>query len=156
MDWDAGPADQSIGRLRFRYASGETDGPQHTVELVQGADAADEAASGVPLTELEAIVDVVERHGSAKPRQEYRRKGNMHRDWNLARIAATERRRLTLNIGGSPLAVEVAHWWEPERLALARLTPPSGSIIAASVGMTLMELLRALKSLVELREARQQ
>ena len=102
QDVDAGPADQSVGRLRFRYASGETDGPQHAVELVQGADAADEAASGVPLTELEAIVDRVEHHGSAKPSQEYRWAGNIHRDWNLARIAAIERRRLTLNIGGRP------------------------------------------------------
>ena len=83
--------------------------------------------------------------------REYHRSGNIHRDWNLARIRDSERRRLAVGIDGASIDVELAYWWKPEQVVLVCVASEARSITAASVGMTHVELLGALKTMVVLK-----
>ena len=48
------------------------------------------------------------------------------------------------------MEVELAYWWEPELVVLARMMPEGHSILATSVGITHVELLSALKTMAVL------
>ena len=102
-----------------------------------------ETSEGRILSELNAITSLVSSYGTRELRREYLRRGNVHRDWNLERIARTPRRRLTLHARGAPLGVELSCWWEPEQVTLAYATPGGRPILVTSVGISHVELLRA-------------
>ena len=89
-------------------------------------------------------------HGSEELRREYQRRGNIHRDWNLARISSAERRRLNVGVDGAPGEVELAFWWEPEPVVLAHIMRDGDSILATSIGITHVRLLSLLKTMVVL------
>ena len=107
-----------------------------------------EATASDSSSELLAIVSLVKSHGSEQLRREYLRRGNIHRDWNLARISSAERRRLTTEMDGASGEVELAFWWEPEPVVLAHITRDGDSILATSIGVTHVELLGLLKTMV--------
>ena len=100
--------------------------------------------------ELDAILSLVTSHGSEELKGEYQRRGNIHRDWNLARISRAERRRLTVEVDGAPGGVELAFWWEPEPVVLAHIMRDGDSILATSIGITHVKLLSLLKTMVVL------
>ena len=89
-------------------------------------------------------------HGSEELRREYLRRGNIHRDWNLARTSRTERRRLTIEMDGASVEMELAFWWEPESVVLAHITRDGDSILATSIVVTHVDLLGLLKTMVVL------
>ena len=116
--------------------------------LSQGPGAIRESIEGRLSSELNAIMSVVPSHSTEALRREYHRSGNIHRDWNLARIRDSERRRLAVGIDGASIDVELAYWWKPEQVVLVCVASEARSITAASVGMTHVELLGALKTMV--------
>ncbi len=126
------------------------------MELHQGVDIIGESAEERLFTELRAITGLVRCHSSEELRQEYLRKGNIHRDWNLAGISRTERRRFTFNVSGNvngaPVEVELAHWWRPQTVALARMSSDGHPVLAVSIGITHVGLLTLLKTMVALQQ----
>ena len=81
----------SVGDDRIRvilgYAERETREPRRAIELDQGPGTIRQSSEGRLSSELHAIMSVVPSHSSGALRQEYLRKGNIHRDWNLERIS---------------------------------------------------------------------
>ncbi len=150
VGWIGRGSGGSRGQVRLRYAAGGPNGPRRAVELSQDGTIVGEAAVDRPFSELQAIVGLVTSHGSEELRREYRLKGNVHRDWNLDRISRTKRRRLTVTIGGGPMKVELAYWWKPEQVVVAHMTPDGHSILATSLGISHIELLTLLKTMVVL------
>ncbi len=150
LDWKARGIRRAIGRVSLRYAAEGTAGRQGAVLLNQGAGLPGESIKDRLLIELQAIVGIVTNHGSGKLRDEYLRRGNIHRDWTTLRLSIARRRLLTVEIDHAPVAVELSHWWEPEPVALAHLMPGGTPVLAASTGITPVELLTALKTLAAL------
>ena len=150
LDWNAVGIRRAIGQVRLRYAADGPGSPQRAIDLNQGFTRPGGSAEDRLLTELQAIVSIVTNYGSDELREEYRRKGNIHRDWTTLRLRLTGRRRLTLQVDQAPVEVEIAHWWDPEPVALAHLIIGGHPVLATAVGMTHVELLAALKTLVSL------
>ncbi len=150
LGWGGGGNGHAVGRVILGYAERETREPRRAIELDQGPGTIRQSSEGRLSSELHAIMSVVPSHSSGALRQEYLRKGNIHRDWNLERIRGTERRWLTIGMNKAPVEVELAYWWEPELVVLARMMPEGHSILATSVGITHVELLSALKTMAVL------
>ena len=152
LGWGGKGSGPIVGKVILTYAAGEKSGSRGAIGIDQGPDAMRETSEGRILSELNAITSLVRSYGTRELRREYLRRGNVHRDWNLERITRTPRRRLTLHARGAPLGVELSCWWEPEQVTLAYATPGGRPILVTSVGISHVELLRALKSLVVLQE----
>ena len=140
--------DALFDRVTPTYLATGPKGAQQAIELSQHADTTGVSAESRGSRELNAIVSLVKSHGSEQLRREYLRRGNIHRDWNLARISSAERRRLNVGVDGAPGEVELAFWWEPESVVLAHITRDGDSILATSIGVTHVELLGLLKTMV--------
>ena len=138
------------GQVRLRYTGVGEDGVQRGVELRQGRGVLGDDPDDRLTEELGIIAELVWDVGRERLRREYLRSGNIHRDWNLARLGLAERKVVTLRVNGGPLEVEVASWLEPEPVVVARLAPDGHPIVAAAVGMTRVGLLGALRGLAVL------
>ena len=150
LNWSSRGIRQTVGLVRIGYVGEGPAGPPRAIELNQGVTLNEDSNADRLLTELRAIVSIVVRQGSEEIRREYFRKGNIHRDWNTLRLGLTERRHLTIEVDREPVEVEFAHWWTPEPVALAHLMREGHPVMVASVGITHLQLLVALKTLVPL------
>ena len=140
------------GQAILRYTAGEPDHPQPALDLAQGAIPARDSAEERLLTELKAVVGLVLGCAPVEQRRFYLDRRNVHRDWNLDYLSRASRRDVTIQIDGGALQVEVAHWQEPQQIALARLALDGRSLLAVSLGITRIQLLGLLKALVSLRQ----
>ena len=150
MGWSSKGNGRTVDRVTLTYVAGVPKGVRQVIELSQHADTTGISVESRVSRELNAIVGLVMSQGSEELRREYLRRGNIHRDWNLARISSTERRRLTVEVDGAPGEVELAFWWEPEPVVLAHIVRDSDSILATSIGITYVRLLSLLKTMVVL------
>ena len=148
LDWSGrGP-----GRAILRYTSGEPGYPQRALDLYQGADASQHSADERLLTELRSIISLVLGCASTEQMKSYLSRGNVHRYWNLDYVSRATRRNVPIQIDGKRAEVELAHWQEPQQVALARLALDGHTVMAVSLGFTHVQLLGLLKSLVALRQ----
>ena len=134
--------------VRFRYVG---EGPARTtmaLELRQSAGGVGEPTLEHAYSELETILAIVRGHGPEELTREYALKGNIHRDWNLGQITRADRRRINVGIDGSRAEVEFAYWWNPAPVALANVIFDGQRMLAASVGLTHVQMLVLLKSMV--------
>ena len=150
VGWSSKGNGRNVDRVTLTYVAGGPKGAQQAIELSQHADTTGVSNESRLSRELLAILSLVKSHGSEELRREYQRRGNIHRDWNLARISSAERRRLTVEVDGAPADVELAFWWEPEPVGLAHIMRDSDSILATSIGITHVRLLSLLKTMVVL------
>ena len=150
VGWSSKGNGRTVGRVTLTYVAAGPKGAQQAIELSQHADTTGVSAESRVSRELNAIVSLVKSHGSEQLRREYLRKGNIHRDWNLARISSAERRRLNVGVDGAPGEVELAFWWEPEPVVLAHIMRGGDSILATSIGVTHVRLLSLLRTMVVL------
>ena len=150
VGWSSKGNGRNVDRVTLTYVAGGPKGAQQAIELSQHADTTGVSNESRLSRELDAILILVKSHGSEKLRREYQRRGNIHRDWNLACISRTERRRLTVEVDGAPGGVELAFWWEPEPVGLAHIMRDGDSILATSIGITHVRLLSLLKTMVVL------
>ena len=150
IGWGSKGNGRTVDRVTLTYVATGPKGAQQAIELSQHADTSGTSAENRVSRELNAIVSLVKSHGSEELRREYRRRGNIHRDWNLARISSAEGRRLTVEVDGAPVEVELAFWWEPEPVVLAHIMRDGDSILATSIGITHVRLLSLLKTMVVL------
>ena len=141
---------RTVERVTLTYVAGGPKGAQQAIELSQHADTTGVSNESRLSRELLAILSLVKSHGSEELKGEYLRRGNIHRDWNLARISSAERRRFTVEVDGAPGDVELAFWWEPEPVVLAHIVRDGDSILATSIGITYVRLLSLLKTMVVL------
>ena len=148
LDWSArGP-----GRVILRYTSGEPDYPQRALDLTQDADLSREPDEERMMAELRAIISLVLGCASTEQRESYERRRNVHRYWNLDYVSRAHRRNVTIQIDGKHTEVELAHWQEPQQIALAHLALDGRPTLAVSLGVSQVQLLGLLKSLVALRQ----
>ena len=148
LDWNThGP-----GRAILRYTSGEPDNPQRALDLTQDADLSREPDEERMMAELRAIISLVLGCASTEQRESYERRRNVHRYWNLDYVSRAHRRNVTIQIDGSPTEVELVHWQEPQQIALAHLALDGLPAMAVSLGVSQVQLLGLLKSLVALRQ----
>ena len=150
VGWSSKGNGRTVGRVTLTYVAAGPKGAQQAIELSQHADTTGVSAESRVSWELNAIVSLVKSHGSEQLRREYLRRGNIHRDWNLARISSAERRRLNVGVDGAPGEVELAFWWEPEPVVLAHIMRGGDSILATSIGVTHVRLLSLLRTMVVL------
>ena len=150
VGWSRKGNGRTVDRVTLTYLATGPTGAQQAIELSQQADTTGVSAESRVSRELDAIFSLVKSHGSEELRREYRRRGNIHRDWNLARISSAERRRLTVEVDGASVEVELAFWWEPEPVVLAHIIRDGDSILATSIGITHVRLLSLLKTMVVL------
>ena len=146
LDWSA----RSPGRAILRYTSGEPDYPQRALDLTQDADLPREPGEERMMAELRAIISLVLGCASTEQRESYERRRNVHRYWNLDYVSRAHRRNVTIQIDGKHTEVELAHWQEPQQIALARLALDGRPALAVSLGISQVQLLGLLKSLVAL------
>ena len=148
LDWNTrGP-----GRAILRYTSREPDYPQRALDLTQDADLSREPREERLLAELKAIISLVLGCASVEQRESYKRRRNVHRFWNLDYVSRAPRRNVSIQIDGKPTEVELAHWQEPQLIALARLALDGRPALVVSLGISHVQLLGLLKSLVALRQ----
>ncbi len=148
LDWSArGP-----GRVILRYTSGEPDYPQRALDLTQDADLSREPSEERMMAELRAIISLVLGCASTEQRESYERRRNVHRHWNLDYVSRAHRRNVTIQIDGKHTEVELAHWQEPQQIALAHLALDGRPALVVSLGLSHVQLLGLLKSLVALRQ----
>ena len=150
VGWSSKGNGRTVDRVTLTYFATGPKGAQQAIELSQHADTTGVSAESRVSRELNAIVGLVKSHGSEQLRREYLRRGNIHRDWNLARISSAERRRLNVGVDGAPGEVELAFWWEPEPVVLALIMRCGDSILATSIGVTHVRLLSLLRTMVVL------
>ena len=150
VGWSSKGNGRTIDRVALTYLATGPKGAQLAIELSQHADTTGVSNESRLSSELLAIVSLVKSHGSEQLRREYLRRGNIHLDWNLARVSSAERRRLTVEVDGAPADVELAFWWEPEPVVLAHIMRGGDSILATSIGVTHVRLLSLLKTMVVL------
>ena len=150
VGWSSKGNGRTVDRVTLTYFATGPKGAQQAIELSQHADTTGVSAESRGSRELNAIVSLVKSHGSEQLRREYQRRGNIHRDWNLARISSAERRRLNVGVDGAPGEVELAFWWEPEPVVLAHIMRCGDSILATSIGITHVRLLSLLRTMVVL------
>ena len=150
IGWSSEGNGRTVDRVTLTYLATGPKGAQQAIELSQHADTTGVSNESRLSSELLAILSLVTSHGSEELRREYQRRGNIHRDWNLACISSAERRRLTVEVDGAPADVELAFWWEPEPVGLAHIMRDSDSILATSIGITHVRLLSLLKTMVVL------
>ena len=150
VGWSSKGNGRTVDRVTLTYFATGPKGAQQAIELSQHADTTGVSAESRVSRELNAIVSLVKSHGSEQLRREYLRRGNIHRDWNLARISSAEHRRLNVGVDGAPGEVELAFWWEPERVVLAHIMRCGDSILATSIGITHVRLLSLLRTMVVL------
>ena len=150
VGWSSKGNGRTVGRVTLTYVAAGPKGAQQAIELSRHADTTGVSAESRGSRELNAIVSLVKSHGSEQLRREYLRRGNIHRDWNLARISSAERRRLNVGVDGAPGEVELAFWWEPEPVVLAHIMRGGDSILATSIGVTHVRLLSLLRTMVVL------
>ena len=146
LDWSGRGPDRAI----LRYTTGDPDNPQQALDLYQGADASRQSAEERLLSELSAIISLVLGCASAKQRDFYVDRRNIHRDWNLDYLSRAPKRKATIHIDGTPTEVELAHWQQPQQVTLAHLALGGRPAIAVSLGISQVRLLGLLKSLVSL------
>ena len=148
LDWNTrGP-----GRAILRYTSGEPDYPLRALDLTQDADLSREPSEERMMAELRAIISLVLGCPSTEQRESYERRRNVHRFWNLDYVSRAPRRNVAIQIDGKHTEVELARWQEPHQLAIAHLTLDGLPAMAVSVGVSQVQLLGLLKSLVALRQ----
>ena len=153
LGWSDSGRGHIIGRVKFGYAAGEPGEPRRAIELAQGPDTMERSSpEGRLMVDLHAVESVVRGYSPKEVRQEYLRRGNFHRDWNLERISRTARRRLTIHVDGAPVKVELAYWWRPQLVVLARLVLADHPVLAASIGVSHIQLLEILKTMVVLQQ----
>ena len=150
LSWNSRGIRQTVGLVRIGYVGEGPAAAQRAIEVIQGITLREDSNADRLLTELRAIVNIVMSYGSEEIRREYRRRGNIHGDWNTLRLSISDRRRITIEVDRAPVEVEFAHWWTPEPVALAHLMPEDHPVMVASVGITHLQLLVALKTLVPL------
>ena len=150
IGWSSKGNGRTVDRVTLTYFATGPKGAQQAIELSQHADTTGVSNESRLSGELLAILSLVKSHGSEQLRREYLRRGNIHRDWNLARVSSAERRRLTVEVDGAPADVELAFWWEPEPVGLAHIMRDGDSILATSIGITHVRLLSLLKTMVVL------
>ena len=150
IGWGRKGNGRTVDGVTFTYVAVGPKGAPQAIELSQHADTTGVSNESRLSRELDTILSLVTSHGSEKLRREYQRRGNIHRDWNLACISRTERRRLTVEVDGAPGGVELAFWWEPEPVGLAHIMRDGDSILATSIGITHVKLLSLLKTMVVL------
>ena len=150
IGWSSTENGRTVDRVTLTYVAGGPTGAQQAIELSQHAGTTGVSNESRLSRELDAILSLVRSHGSEELRREYQRRGNIHRDWNLAHISRAERRRLTVEVDGAPGDVELAFWWEPESVVLAHIKRDRDSILATSIGITHVRLLSLLKTMVVL------
>ena len=97
IGWSSKGNGRTVDRVTLTYRATGPKGAQQAIELSQHADTTGVSNESRLSSELLAILSLVTSHGSEELRREYQRRGNIHRDWNLARISHTERRRLILS-----------------------------------------------------------
>ena len=148
LDWSG----RSPGRAILRYTSVEPDYPQRALDLYQGTDASQQSADERLLTELRSIISLVLSGASTEERESYERRRNVHRYWNLDYVSRAPRRNVPIQIDGKHAEVELAHWQEPQLVALARLALDGRPAMAVSLGISHVQLLGLLKNLVALRQ----
>ena len=102
IGWSGKGNGNPVDRVTLTYVAAVPKGVLQAIELSQHADTTGILVESRGSRELNAIVSLVTSHGSEELRREYLRRGNIHRDWNLARISSTERRRLTVEVDGAP------------------------------------------------------
>ena len=139
-----------VGRVSFLYVGIGPSLPRRALTLRQGVGGSLASTENCLDAELQAIICLVMSHGGDDLRKEYLGKGNIHRDWNLERIGRTPRRRLSLVANGKPVEVDLAFWWEPEPVTLAHLAPEGHAILATSIGISHVNMLGLLKTMVTL------
>ena len=148
LDWSGrGP-----GRAILRYTAGEPGAARRALDLYQGADVSQQSADERLLTELRSIISLVLSGASTEERESYERRRNVHRYWNLDYLSSAPRRKVTIQIDGKRAELELAHWQEPQPIALVRLPLDGRPAMAVSLGISHVQLLGLLKSLVALRQ----
>lgn len=147
LDWSGGNTDRAI----LRYTAGDPGAPQRALDLTQSAGPAKEPPDERILTELKAVISLVMGCASPEQRERYRSRRNVHKDWNLDYLRRAQSRNVTIQIDGEPVSVELAQWQGPQQIVLARLNMDGRPVTAMSLGVSQVQLLGALKSLVALR-----
>ena len=150
LGWGSRGRGHIVSSVSLLYVTEEPSEPQRAIELSQAADINEDSSVSLRMADLRAVKSVVRSYGSRKLMQEYRSKGNIHRDWNLERISRTSRRQVTIHVDGESVKVELAYWWRPQPVVLAHIRLEHHSIRAASVGITHIELLTLLKTMTVL------
>ena len=146
LDWNTrGP-----GRAILRYTSGEPDYPQRALDLIQNADLSREPSEERRMADLRAIISLVLGCTSVEQRESYKRRRNVHRFWNLDFVSRAPRRNVAIQIDGKHTEVELAHWQETQLIALAHLALDGRPALVVSLGISHVQLLGLLKSLVSL------
>ena len=149
LRWGGGGRGRVIRNVGLTYAAEAPSEPRRAMELSQGGGVA-ASAEGRLMEDLHAVERVVRGYGPRESRQEYLRRGNIHRHWNLESIGRAPRRRVVVQIDGEPAKVELAYWWRPQLVVLARVVLGGNPVRAVSVGLTHVQLLPLLKTMVVL------
>jgi hypothetical protein len=151
LAWDTGRG-AVVDRVDFDYAADSQDGPRWAMRIEQGTGIDGGSDERSHTEELSAVAGFVSRYTPAGTRQAYLDGGNVYRDWNLERIGRAPRRRLTVDIGDTPARAELAYWWRPQQVVLARLVLGGNALLAVSVGLSHVQALSVPKTMVALRE----
>ena len=99
VGWSSKGNGRTVDRVTLTYFATGPKGAQQAIELSQHADTTGVSAESRVSRELNAIVSLVKSHGSEQLRREYLRRGNIHRDWNLAHIMRCGDSILATSIG---------------------------------------------------------
>ena len=152
LGWGSRGRGQTISSVSLLYATEEPSEPQRAIELSQAADINEDSSVSRPMADLRAVKSAVRSYGLKEFKQEYWSRGNIHRDWNLERLSRTSRRQVTIHVDGEPLRVELAYWWRPQQVVLAHIRLDHHSVRAVSTGITHIELLTVLKTMIVLQQ----
>ncbi len=139
--------DGDIQQVTFGYVAGHPRTPVRALRLEQGrADSQQRTRAAAS----EAIRHLVANNAPREAGEPFRHLEELNRDWNWERVEQAARRRVHLTIEGEVVEADIASWEEPRRVSLASVMLGDRFLVAASLGMSVAELVQALESLVTL------
>ena len=77
---------------------------------------------------------------------------DFYRDWNLERIQSSPKHEATVRVNGIVATVELASWYEPQRVTLAHTRIGDHPMRVTSVNLSEKELLQCLATLIVLQD----
>ena len=137
-------------RISLHYVAGDPRAPTRLFHLHQGRPPEGEQPPSEALVDAEAIHELIRTDSPKLAERPLAHLEEVIRDWSWERVRQAPRRQVMVAIEGSPVRVELASWEEPHRVNVARTVLGGRQVLAASLGMSAEELLRALESLTTL------
>ena len=140
--------DGDIRQVDLGYVAGQPRAPERALHVEQGRVDSQKRSQAA---ESGAIIHHLVANNAPRDAEEpSRHLEELNRDWNRERVEQAARRRVPVTIEGEVVEAEIASWEEPRRVNLARITLGDRFLVAASLGMSVAELVQALESLVTL------